>query len=106
MKKYAFSGGQDTLEKHRELGANLEGEDGRAASERTHTKFSILCALRVDSIVDVPYAYLRFFLEDDAELEKVGTEVLPLVECCLCLNLSYIPLADRSRIWFRSHAHF
>lgn len=45
VKKYAFSGGQDTLERHRELGANLD--------------------------VDVPYAYLRFFLEDDAELERV-----------------------------------
>ena len=45
VKRYAFSGGQDTLEKHRELGANLD--------------------------VDVPYAYLRFFLEDDAELERV-----------------------------------
>lgn len=45
VKKYAFSGGQDTLEKQRELGANLE--------------------------VDVAYSYLRFFLEDDAELERV-----------------------------------
>lgn len=45
VKRFAFSGGQDTLEKHRELGANLD--------------------------IDVPYQYLRFFLEDDAELERV-----------------------------------
>lgn len=45
INRYAFSGGQDTAEKQREMGANLE--------------------------VDVPYEYLRFFLEDDAELEKV-----------------------------------
>jgi tryptophanyl-tRNA synthetase len=48
VKKYAYSGGQDTLEKQRELGANLE--------------------------VDVAYQYLRFFLEDDEELERIGTE--------------------------------
>ncbi len=45
VKRFAFSGGQDTLEKHRELGANLE--------------------------IDVPYNYLRFFLEDDDELAMV-----------------------------------
>ena len=41
----AFSGGQDTIEKHKEIG-------GRTA-------------------VDVPYQYLTFFLEDDAELERL-----------------------------------
>lgn len=48
INRYAFSGGQDTAEKQKELGANLE--------------------------VDVPYEYLRFFLEDDAELEKIGAD--------------------------------
>lgn len=42
---YAFSGGQDTKEKHRELGANLE--------------------------VDVPYSYLTFFLDDDKKLQEI-----------------------------------
>ncbi|CAI0452246.1 unnamed protein product [Linum tenue] len=48
INKYAFSGGQDSVEKHRELGANLE--------------------------VDIPVKYLSFFLEDDAELEHIKTE--------------------------------
>lgn len=43
--RYAFSGGRATLAEHRALGAVLE--------------------------VDVAYQYLHFFLEDDAELEKV-----------------------------------
>jgi tryptophanyl-tRNA synthetase len=49
IKRYAFSGGQDSLDKHRELGANLD--------------------------VDVPFNYLRFFLEDDDELEMVCTKL-------------------------------
>ncbi|XP_054779837.1 tryptophan--tRNA ligase, cytoplasmic [Prosopis cineraria] len=48
INKYAFSGGQDSIEKHRQLGANLE--------------------------VDIPIKYLTFFLEDDAELEHVKKE--------------------------------
>ncbi|CAN1251462.1 Tryptophan--tRNA ligase, cytoplasmic [Linum perenne] len=48
INKYAFSGGQDSVEKHRELGANLE--------------------------VDIPVKYLSFFLEDDAELELIKKE--------------------------------
>ncbi|KAM7274478.1 hypothetical protein ACFE04_016344 [Oxalis oulophora] len=43
--KYAFSGGQDTIEKQRQLGANLE--------------------------VDVAFKYLSYFLEDDDELEQI-----------------------------------
>ncbi|KPI35738.1 Tryptophan--tRNA ligase, cytoplasmic [Cyphellophora attinorum] len=45
INKHAFSGGQDTLEKHRELG-------GRAKD-------------------DVPFQYLTFFMEDDDELERL-----------------------------------
>ncbi|KAK5942319.1 tryptophan--tRNA ligase [Knufia obscura] len=45
INKYAFSGGQDTAEKQKELG-------GRTA-------------------VDVPYQYLTFFLEDDDELARI-----------------------------------
>ncbi|KAK4269903.1 hypothetical protein QN277_023000 [Acacia crassicarpa] len=48
INKYAFSGGQDSIEKHRQLGANLE--------------------------VDIPIKYLSFFLEDDAELEHLKKE--------------------------------
>lgn len=48
ISKYAFSGGGDTLEKHRAHGANLA--------------------------VDIPFQYLRFFLESDAELAEIATE--------------------------------
>ncbi|RLN31044.1 tryptophan--tRNA ligase, cytoplasmic [Panicum miliaceum] len=45
VNKYVFSGGQDSVELHRKLGANLD--------------------------VDVPIKYLNFFLEDDDELEHI-----------------------------------
>ncbi|KAA0166912.1 hypothetical protein FNF27_04838 [Cafeteria roenbergensis] len=46
--KYAMSGGGRTLKEHQENGANLE--------------------------VDVPYQWLRFFMEDDEELARIATE--------------------------------
>jgi tryptophanyl-tRNA synthetase len=45
INKYAFSGGRQTMEEHRALGG--------------------------DCSVDVPYAYLEVFLEDDEELERI-----------------------------------
>ncbi|KAL2621938.1 hypothetical protein R1flu_002143 [Riccia fluitans] len=48
INRYAFSGGGDTVEKHRKYGANLE--------------------------VDIPVKYLSFFLDDDAELERIRKE--------------------------------
>ncbi|GAU98378.1 hypothetical protein RvY_09533 [Ramazzottius varieornatus] len=45
INKYAFSGGQQTLEEHREKGGNCD--------------------------VDVSYQYLRFFLDDDERLEQI-----------------------------------
>ena len=45
INKYAFSGGQPTLELQKEKGANLD--------------------------IDVPFQYLQFFLEDDAKLEDI-----------------------------------
>ena len=45
IKKYAFSGGRQTLEEHRKYGANLD--------------------------VDIPFQYLTFFLEDDDKLEEI-----------------------------------
>ncbi|MCV5116788.1 hypothetical protein OFC47_25460, partial [Escherichia coli] len=45
INKYAFSGGKVTVEEHREKGG--------------------------DTNVDVAYQYLRFFLEDDEELERI-----------------------------------
>ena len=46
INKYAFSGGQQTLEEHREKGGDTE--------------------------TDIAYQYLRFFLEDDDELAELG----------------------------------
>jgi tryptophanyl-tRNA synthetase len=46
--QHAFSGGQDTKEAQMKYGANLE--------------------------VDVSYQWLRFFLEDDEELEQIGQD--------------------------------
>lgn len=48
VNSYAFSGGGATLEEHRAKGANLN--------------------------VDVPYQWLRFLLDDDAELARIGEE--------------------------------
>lgn len=48
INKYAFSGGGATLEEHRSKGANLD--------------------------VDVPWKYLNFFMEDDANLTHIGRE--------------------------------
>ena len=48
VNKYAFSGGQSSVELHRKLGANLD--------------------------VDVPIKYLEFFLEDDDEFEHIKKE--------------------------------
>ena len=45
IKRYAFSGGGDTLEAHKEHGGNCD--------------------------VDISYQYLTFFLEDDAKLEEI-----------------------------------
>lgn len=45
VNKHAFSGGRVTVEEHREFGGNTE--------------------------IDVPFQLLRFFLEDDAELERI-----------------------------------
>ena len=48
INKYAFSGGQETVELHRELGGNPD--------------------------VDVAYQYLNFFMDDDEELERIRVE--------------------------------
>lgn len=45
INKYAFSGGQDTAEEQRKFGGNPD--------------------------VDVPFQYLRFFLESDEELDEI-----------------------------------
>ena len=46
IKNEAFSGGQDTLELHRKLGANLD--------------------------IDTSYQYLTFFMDDDEKLKEIG----------------------------------
>ena len=46
INKYAFSGGQDTLENHRKYGGNIK--------------------------IDICYQYLTFFLEDDQKLNEIA----------------------------------
>ncbi|KAM3439251.1 hypothetical protein MY4824_002780 [Beauveria thailandica] len=48
VNKYAFSGGRETIEEHREKGGNAD--------------------------VDVSYQYLQFFMEDDEELKRIKEE--------------------------------
>jgi len=48
VKKYAFSGGRQTVEEHREKGGDLA--------------------------TDIPYQWLRFFLFDDEKLKHIGDE--------------------------------
>ena len=48
INKHAFSGGQDTMEKQRELGANLDA--------------------------DVSYEWMRYFMESDERLAEVGRD--------------------------------
>ncbi len=48
IKKHAFSGGRQTLEEHKKYGADLE--------------------------VDMSYQYLRYFMEDDNELNRIAEE--------------------------------
>ncbi|CAK9296512.1 unnamed protein product [Gordionus sp. m RMFG-2023] len=45
INKFAFSGGKDTIEEHREKGG--------------------------DCSIDIPYQYLKFFMEDDKKLEQI-----------------------------------
>ncbi|KHN83006.1 Tryptophan--tRNA ligase, cytoplasmic [Toxocara canis] len=45
INKYAFSGGRDTIEEHRKLGGNCD--------------------------VDISYQFLRYFMEDDEQLEDI-----------------------------------
>jgi len=49
IKKYAFSGGRDTIEEHRKLGGNPD--------------------------VDIPFLYLKYLLEeDDKKLAKIDAD--------------------------------
>ena len=45
INKYAFSGGGVTLEEHKKNGGNVD--------------------------IDIPFSYLKFFLEDDAKLDDI-----------------------------------
>ncbi|XBI79283.1 hypothetical protein VPH35_088799 [Triticum aestivum] len=67
VNKYAFSGGQDSVELHRKLGANLEVH--RFPVVLTHTNNKL-------AQVDVSIKYLNFFLEDDDELERIKKVIL------------------------------
>ena len=59
INKYAYSGGRDTVEEHRELGGNTE--------------------------VDVSYQYLTFFLEDEDKLQKIKKVSCCMLDHALCM---------------------
>lgn len=61
INKFAFSGGGDTIELHREKGGNPD--------------------------VDVPYQYLKFFIDDDAEIKRLG-DVSPRTKAIAPADLS------------------
>jgi tryptophanyl-tRNA synthetase len=68
IKKYAFSGGQETLEEHRAKGGNCD--------------------------IDVAYQYLSFFMDDDAELERIrvvrACVRIPVQDCrCVDARVGY-----------------
>lgn len=56
INKHAFSGGQATIEEHKQLGGNCE--------------------------VDISYQWLRFFLEDDERLEQIRKVSLKILFMC------------------------
>jgi tryptophanyl-tRNA synthetase len=62
IKRYAFSGGQETMEEHRRLGGNPD--------------------------VDVAYQYLGFLLEDDEKYAKLATVCSPNFGPSTVLNWS------------------
>lgn len=58
VNKHAFSGGQATIEEHREKGGNCD--------------------------VDIAYQYLTFFLEDDEKLEQIRKVKNPYISLISC----------------------
>ncbi|OEL29837.1 Tryptophan--tRNA ligase, cytoplasmic [Dichanthelium oligosanthes] len=70
VKKYAFSGGQESMVLHRNHGANL----GIRLFLRVAYSFGNLLFLDNAFHVDVSIKYLNFFLEDDDELEHIKKE--------------------------------
>lgn len=62
MNKHAFSGGQATVEEHREKGG--------------------------DCNVDISYQYLKFFLEDDEKLKQIKQVII--IGCSLIVSITII----------------
>ena len=62
INKYAFSGGGQTVEEHKEKGGNCD--------------------------VDISFKYLTFFLEDDNRLEEIR-RVSACFVLCLSTNIVY-----------------
>ncbi|KAK7835545.1 tryptophan--trna ligase [Quercus suber] len=50
INKYAFSGGQDSIEKHRQLGANLECTTRRAIPPSSFLAW-MRCTLDIDTVI-------------------------------------------------------
>ncbi|KAF3781006.1 Tryptophan--tRNA ligase [Nymphaea thermarum] len=77
VNKYAFSGGQDSIENHRKYGANLEMSYDAMCIISMSLDCGVLLPMQARDVamrVDIPIKYLGFFLDDDAELESIRRE--------------------------------
>ncbi|KAM3322741.1 tryptophan-tRNA ligase, cytoplasmic [Capsicum chacoense] len=74
INRYAFSGGQDSIELHRKKGANLEFMNATLDHLHHEKKHSKLYLVLDTMQVDIPFKYLGFFLDDDKELKRIGEE--------------------------------
>lgn len=80
INKFAFSGGQETLELHRKLGGNTD--------------------------IDIPFQYLRYFLEDDNKLNAIKADYESgnlttgqiKAQCIECIQLFVKEYQDRRSV--------
>ena len=85
VNKYAFSGGQLTVEDHRRLGGNLD--------------------------TDISWKWLNFFMDDDAELARIGEEyssgrmLSGEIKKCLCDCITPMVLSHQQRRSAVTEAH-
>ena len=76
INKYAFSGGKDTIEEHREKGGDTEVKDDS-------------CGCLIPCIqVDISYQYLSFFLDDDEVRSLIDFAFEGERNVLYCLNRS------------------
>ena len=89
----AVSGGRDNMDDHKKYGANLEVPNSLLFRHFDPVCFSATQNLNKSpslfmvSQEDIPFNYLSFFLEDDAELEHIRK--VKIRYTCLPLSFHY-----------------